>query len=291
MIKENMPLVTIGIPTYNRCELLERSITSALSQDYPLIEVIISDNASTDSTEQLCQRYCEKDKRIKYVKQLSNIGPGENFSQVLFLASGKYFMWLGDDDWLDPAYLSGCISVLEENKDISLVSGRPLYYRNGKKSHQGKMFDLQDEDWARRVFRYYHNVTDNGIFYGVMRTKKLQTVSVKNSMGSDWHLIANIVAMGKSKMLYSVAVHRELGGATASYKDIVKSLGLPSIQAVFPMTTISIGAWKNILFSGQAYKMKSKVTRILLAKIILILIPSRNIKGYLGWIKSSLFKH
>lgn len=288
MIKENMPLVTIGIPTYNRCKLLERSIVSALSQDYPLIEVIISDNASTDGTEYLCQQYCEKDKRIKYVKQSSNIGPGKNFSEVVSMASGKYFMWLGDDDWIALTYLSECVSILEGNKDVSLVSGSPLYYKDGKKAHKGKMFDLQDECWATRVFRYYLNVTDNGMFYGVMNTNQLQKITVKNAMGSDWHLIANIISMGKSRMLHSVSVHRELGGATASYKGIVKSLDLPSIQGVFPMATIAIGAWENILFNGQAYKFRSKVSRVFLANMVLALIPFKNIKGYLGRIKCLL---
>jgi len=291
MIKESIPLVTIGIPTYNRCELLERSIVSALSQDYPLIEIIISDNASTDDTEHLCQRHCEKDKRIKYVKQFSNIGPGKNFSEVLSMASGEYFMWLGDDDWIDPIYLSGCVSILKENKDVSLVSGSPLYYRDGEKSHTGKMFDLLDENWMARVFRYYQNVTDNGMFYGVMHTKQLQKVEVRNTMGSDWHLIANIISMGKSRMLHSVSVHRELGGATASYKDIVKSLGLPRIQGVFPMATIALGAWENILFSGQVYRVKGAISRILLANMVFILIFFKNMKSYLRWVKPLLRKH
>ena len=83
-MKLNMPLVTIGIPTYNRAEMLKRSIESALSQDYAMIEVIISDNASTDDTQGICQYFIKKDNRVKYVKQLSNKGPSTNFNEVSY---------------------------------------------------------------------------------------------------------------------------------------------------------------------------------------------------------------
>lgn len=287
-MRENIPLVTIGIPTYNRHELLARAISSTLSQDYPLIEVIISDNASTDGTDDLCHRFCKEDDRIKYIKQSFNIGPGANFSEVLSMASGMYFMWLGDDDWIDACYISECVSILSTNTDVALVSGTPLYYRAGNKSHKGKMFDLLDRYWATRVFRYYLNVTDNGMFYGVMHTKQLQKVVVRNVMGSDWHLIANMISMGKSRMLSSVSVHRELGGATASYNDIVRSLGLPKIQGIFPMTTIAIGAWENVMFSGLVYKQYSKIIRIFLSSMLLVSVPFKNIKGNLAWIKRLL---
>jgi glycosyltransferase involved in cell wall biosynthesis len=78
---ESPSLVSIGIPTYNRAELLKRAIESALNQDYKNIEVIISDNASTDDTESICQFYCNQDARLKYVRHSQNRGPGANFSE------------------------------------------------------------------------------------------------------------------------------------------------------------------------------------------------------------------
>src|ERR1035437_9224723 len=111
-MKPNAPLVTIGIPTYNRAEMLRRSIDSALSQDYLMIEVIVSDNASTDETQEVCKEFSKKDGRVKYIKQSSNIGAVANFADVLERASGEYFMWLGDDDWIDASYVSHCVSIL-----------------------------------------------------------------------------------------------------------------------------------------------------------------------------------
>src|SRR4029078_4573899 len=103
------PLVSIGIPTYNRGSLLHRSIDSALNQDFENIEIVISDNASTDETPQVCLSYAAKDRRIKYIRQTTNLGPTTNFNEVLKHASGVFFMWLGDDDWIDTSYVRTCV--------------------------------------------------------------------------------------------------------------------------------------------------------------------------------------
>ncbi len=279
-MKPYTPLVTIGIPTYNRVGMLGRSIESALCQDYPMIEVIISDNASTDNTQEVCREFCKKDDRVKYVKQPSNIGAVANFTAVLKRASGEYFMWLGDDDWIDASYVSHCMSLLLSSPDVGLASGAPIYYRDGSKAYDGKMFDLLEESWFVRVASYYAKVADNGTYYGIMRTKQLQQIVAPNIMGGDWHLIANIAATGKIRMSSVVSVHRELGGATTSYRQIAKSLGLPFIQAMFPMVTIAFGAWKNIIFDGAAYKKRDVFSRIVLAEIVMCLVILKPIFRY-----------
>jgi len=131
-------------------------------------------------------------------------------------------------------------------------------------------------------------VADNGMFYGVMRTAQLQQIVTPNTMGGDWHVIANIVSTGKARMSSAVSVHRELGGATASYQHITNSLGLPSIQAVFPMSTIAMGAWENIIFAGAAYKIRGILCRIVLAGVVFLLVIAKPTYGYLGRVKRLL---
>lgn len=288
MISQSQPLVTIGIPTYNRAAVLRRSIESALGQDYSMIEVIISNNASTDNTQDICQEFSKQDDRVKYVMQSSNIGAVANFAQVLKRASGEYFMWLGDDDWIDASYVSHCVSLLRIDPDVALVSGAPIYYRGGKVDYEGKLFDLSEELWAIRVGRYYTEVTDNGMFYGIMRTAQLRQIVTPNTMGGDWHLIANIVSTGKARMCSAVIVHRDMGGATVSYRQIARSLGLPTIQAVFPMTTIALSAVKNIVFTGAAYKKRSLPTRLILAGVVFLRIITRPTIGYTARAKNIL---
>lgn len=283
-MKSNKPLVTIGIPTFNRAELLKRSIESTLCQDYSMIEVIISDNASTDDTQNICQEFSKKDGRVRYVRQSSNLGATANFLEVLKRALGEYFMWLGDDDWIDVSYVSHCVLLLNENSDFSLVSGAPIYYQNGLINHYGKLFDLLNKSWVTRVAHYYAIVSDNGAFYGIMRTAQLQQPSLKNIMGGDWHFTASVVAIGKCRMSSMVSVHRELGGATISYRQIARSLELPKIQALFPMSTIAFGASERII-TGAAYKGHTILARIILAVVVFLLVISKPMLGYASRLK------
>ena len=100
------PLVSIGIPTFNRARLLHTAIENAREQTYSNLEIIISDNASTDpEVESLCRRAEQEDTRIKYFRQPHNIGPTANFEFTLLNSSGKFFAWFADDDLHTPTYV------------------------------------------------------------------------------------------------------------------------------------------------------------------------------------------
>lgn len=284
-------LVTIGIPTYNRVEFLEKSIKSALEQDYISIEIIISDNASSDKTQNLCNEYVAKYDSIKYVRQPTNVGATENFSFVLQSARGEYFMWLGDDDWIDSSYVSECMKIHTTESSVSLVAGTPIYYRLGIVDHVGKLFELTNSYWMLRVIQYYAKVADNGMFYGVMHTAELREASMPNVMGGDWHLMANIVSLGRARLCSRVSVHRELGGATTSYRKIAHSLGLSRIQAIFPMASIAVGAFENILISGESYKSRGFGSRLVLATIVFLVVFIKPLRGYLGRIRQTFRRH
>src|SRR5919199_5421053 len=122
-VDSGSPLVSVGIPTYNRREMLKRAVESVLAQDYTNFEVVISDNASTDGTQALCEDLCLRDERVHYFRQSTNKGPIANFNEVFRRSHGELFMYLGDDDWLDPSYLSQCVSTLLKQPELALVSG------------------------------------------------------------------------------------------------------------------------------------------------------------------------
>lgn len=275
-MEQAQPLVSIGIPAYNRAALLKRSIESALNQDYKNIEVIVSDNASTDDTESVCNYYCSKDSRVKYIRQPVNKGPTNNFAATLSHATGEFFMWLGDDDWIDEAYVNVCVQKLLAEPSISLASGIPQYYSNGEKLYNGKMFNLLHEAWWLRVISYFYQVADNGIFYGMMRTSQINLLTLQNKMGGDWLLIANVVSLGKAVMTRDVSVHRELGGATASYREIAAVLRISKLHAMFPMLSIAISAWIDIMIRGTVYKNRHVNIRFLVACIVFILVLGKS---------------
>ena len=111
--------ITIGIPTYNRSNLLPRAIESALAQENVNVEVIISDNNSSDDTAKVVGKYAQ-DPRVKYIKNSFNIGPVANYNQCLNKASGKFFMILGDDDWLSENYCKILVNYLEREDAVFL---------------------------------------------------------------------------------------------------------------------------------------------------------------------------
>lgn len=94
------PKISIGMPVYNGSIYIEEAINSVLNQTFKDFELIISDNASIDDTENICNKYLALDSRIHYIRQDKNIGGINNFKFVLDNSSGKYFMWLAADDAL-----------------------------------------------------------------------------------------------------------------------------------------------------------------------------------------------
>src|SRR4051812_9036556 len=95
-MSHRLPLLTIGIPTYNRSTFLRESLAAALAQTHPEMEIIVSDNASPDDTRAVVNELGRG--KVTYHRHDSNLGPTANFLKCLDLANGKYFAWLQDDD-------------------------------------------------------------------------------------------------------------------------------------------------------------------------------------------------
>lgn len=110
------PLVTIGLPVYNGAATLAAALSTLIRQEYPNIEIIISDNASTDETVSICEEFARKDTRIRIIKKQTNEGPVANFQTVLDAAAGEYFMWAADDDYWYPQFISRLLPVLQANE-------------------------------------------------------------------------------------------------------------------------------------------------------------------------------
>src|SRR5687767_5369604 len=110
-----LPLVSVGLPTFNGAKTIERAIESVLAQYHPNIELVISDNASTDGTAVLCRKYVGNHGSVRFLQQKVNGGPAANFAEVLRQSRGEYFMWLGDVDWLDLDYIRQCVAALRQD--------------------------------------------------------------------------------------------------------------------------------------------------------------------------------
>ena len=245
--------MTIGLPVYNGGAQIEVALDSILKQTYPNIQVVISDNASTDDTREVCEHFCAQDPRFHYFRQPVNTGPTSNFQVVLDRAEGEFFMWLGHDDWLSENYIEECAKALFENPDVSLACGQAVYHENGEERRHGVPMQLSQERPSERVSTYYDMVTDNGTFYGLMRREQLIQVKSHNVMGADWLTIASMAFMGKVMTLPTISVNRTVGGSSGSYERIARVLGLPRFQALFPHVAIAYFAFKDIIWSDPLY--------------------------------------
>ena len=116
------PIVTVGMPVYNGVGFLERSLSCLVEQTYPDFRLIISDNASTDNTWEILEKYAKNDSRLELHRQQTNIGLRANFQYVLDQAETEFFMWHSDDDWVDSNYLEEVVSVIRQEPSCMLAA-------------------------------------------------------------------------------------------------------------------------------------------------------------------------
>ena len=275
MTDKSLPLVSVGLPTFNRASSLTKAVNSVLQQTYPNIQLIISDNASTDETQSICEKFSQDDQRVTYIRQKANLGAANNFTEVLEQSTGDYFMWLGDDDWIDDEYIFECVSVLISNPEYSLVAGKAEYFTNENFKYQGNIINLQQEDAGNRLLSYYSQVSDNGVFYGVMRRDQISQIPMKNTMGGDWLMIATMAFLGKVKTLLNTSVNRHVR-ENDSYEKLAAKLGVSKFQGKYPMLSIVISASKDI-FNNKNYQSISFMQKVKLScKIIVNFLLADN---------------
>jgi glycosyltransferase involved in cell wall biosynthesis len=121
---EQRPLVSIGMPVYNGANYIGEALKSLLAQTYPHFELIISDNASTDQTQAICEEFAARDQRIRYYRNKQNLGAAANYNRLVELARGTYFKWAAHDDLCTPATLERCVAVLEQDESIVLCHAK-----------------------------------------------------------------------------------------------------------------------------------------------------------------------
>jgi glycosyltransferase involved in cell wall biosynthesis len=122
--------VSVLIPVYNRAELVARSIRSALNQTYRNLEVIVSDNASTDDTWSAVQQLAGEDSRVRAFRNDTNLGPTRNWIRALAEATGGYVKVLFSDDWLEPTCVERLVARMQGDADVSLAFSAALVHRS-----------------------------------------------------------------------------------------------------------------------------------------------------------------
>ena len=197
----NAPKLSIGLPVYNGAEYLAEALDALLAQTLTDFELIISDNASTDATAEICHMYAAKDERVSYVRQELNRGAAVNHNVVLELARAPYFAWAASDDRHHPEFMARCLAGLEANPEAVLCHANTIVMaKDGSALRTVTPGALATS--ARALDRFRDVVRcpeDHRVFemYGVMRTEAVRaTGAMQPYEGSDYTFIAAMALRG-----------------------------------------------------------------------------------------------
>ena len=127
MMTERRPRVSIGLPVYNGEAFIADAISSFRAQSFDDFELIVSDNAWTDATEDIVREFASADPRIRYLRSETNVGANRNFNRTYYFATGEYFKWAAHDDVVEPTFIERCVSVLNDDPTVVLVHSRTSY--------------------------------------------------------------------------------------------------------------------------------------------------------------------
>ncbi|MFQ5654133.1 MAG: glycosyltransferase family 2 protein, partial [Planctomycetota bacterium] len=195
------PLVSIGMPVHNGERHLEEALDSLLGQDYGHLELIISDNASSDATEEICRSRSARDPRVRYLRSERNLGAARNYNRVFELARGKYFKWAAHDDRCAPTFLSACVEALEgAPESVVLCYPRTTLIGDGGEemgSYEDRL-DLRQGASRQRLRAFLENFNLCNAIHGLIRADALQrTRRIDSFVSSDVVLLAELSILGE----------------------------------------------------------------------------------------------
>jgi glycosyltransferase involved in cell wall biosynthesis len=197
---DSKPFVSIGMPVYNEERYLERALRSLLSQSFENFELIVSDNASTDRTGEICLTYAAKDPRVRYSRMETNLGSCANFNRVFQLSNSPYFFWASGHDTRHETFIARCIEILEEDPSVVLCYPAARWLESD--SHLGDVIAGHVETRGMSQVSRFRTVLWDLDFvyqtYGVIRSNALKRTGLMrpNTVGADVVLLTELALLG-----------------------------------------------------------------------------------------------
>src|SRR5271157_591230 len=168
------PRVSVGMPVYNREKYLAATIEAHLNQTFGDFELILTDNASTDRSEDVCRAYAAKDSRVKYFRNPQNLGAAGNYARCFELSSGEYFRWTPSDDLVSPNLLERAVQILDADPTVMVAYGRTKLI-DGQGNIIGDFEEnlhLMDDCPSERWKGVQKNLRLGNLHYGLTRSDK-----------------------------------------------------------------------------------------------------------------------
>lgn len=247
-------LVSIGVPVFNEATYLAMTLDCLLAQDYPNLEIVICDNASTDATPEICARTAERDPRVRVLRAEANLGATVNFQRCLDEANGDFFMWAGGHDLWSPNYVSQCVAALNAHPTAVIAVPESNWIDEHGETYGSRASVLDTRDMAplaRLLTLLWANMHP---IYGLIRIEKLRACGpLPNYPGADLVLLARLILEGDFVPAPMALWSRRQARARENYRDRQRRYASSKVKihgGPFPLLNLVYRLWHAVWSSS-----------------------------------------
>ena len=278
------------MPVYNGEKYIRTALNSVINQTFQKFRLIISDNASSDKTKEICQEFIRQDTRIHYIRQVYNIGAFYNYKFLVNNAKTPYFVWLASDDYWEPSFLEKNLAVLEKNADFVASISKVGFIENGSLSREAKGTYELSCGTMKRLWKYLSKPSDNCRFYSVFRTSIIQKSfrEVIPCHGADLLIMAFSLQYGKHMETPGLLMLRSDFEPDRYMKQVDTDNG-SLLTRLFPMLPFSILLVKA-LGAVKSFMLFLPLMRLNINKHIEYVRLRYGIRSYFNFLDKQRFK-
>jgi len=282
VLENEPPLVSIGMPVYNEGAFIRESLESLRAQNYQNLEIIISDNGSTDETPEICREFAKLDERVSYYRFDNNVGASKNFTSVLERASGKYFMWAAGHDLWSENLIVETVGILEEHSDAALAFGSSCWIdANG--NFFGRESGWTDTRGMDPIARFFTILWGNmhPILAVIRRSYLCEIPKIHSCAGADLIVLSELALKGDFIHAAQTTWSRREFRGTESHKEKLKryksneyKLITSSIGKVFPLLKLPYELIRVVTRSAL-----NKIEKLVVLAALLPTFVARYVSG------------
>jgi glycosyltransferase involved in cell wall biosynthesis len=235
--ERSQPLVSVCLPVRNGAERLPNVIGSVLTQTYEELELVISDNASTDDTEDVCREVAASDARVVYHRHAENVGLLNNFIGAMRMSRGPFLRWVGHDDWMPPESIArSVVPLIEDDRKILATTGVAYTAANGVTSIDDRYdgIRLASEDPIVRLNEMLRLLNESRLLvdplYGLFRRSPVSRLPRRNMVTEDEVFAAKLALAGPWAHVPEVLLYRGVPHEDSIY-DAARKLDVPAWEA------------------------------------------------------------
>ena len=275
---QKAPRVSIGLPVFNGERFVAEALDACLAQSYSDLELIVCDNASSDHTEEICRAYVDRDARVRYHHNSTNLGAGGNYRHAFELSVGEYFKWATYDDLCAPEFLARCVEVLDQEPSVVLAypKTRLINEQGQALSDYEDGLNLQSSSPIERFQQLLRNLRLSNALYGLMPARVLvKTNLIGSYVGADINFLAELSLHGKFWEIPEYLFFRRLHPkASSSMKESAKLLEFlePAIAAKHRAPLIEWrqhgNYFRSVLRAPLSFGQKTRLGFFLLRRVI-----------------------